>query len=382
MKIVKTILYFLLLLAMAMPLLQYRFGIFVFKPLDGFFKPVPSPSLDSLTFSNWLDESFQRGFNKAVEDNLGFRNLLIRINNQLNYSLFHYTDNKKVVIGKNDCLFEEGYITEYTGKDFIGKKEAEKRILTLKKARYLLKTTKNIDLILVFEPGKASFHSEYIPDRYHPEKRRISNHEYMTGLCRENNILHIDLNAWFLSLKNKSPYPLYPEYGVHWSKYGTCIAMDTIIRFIEKIRGIKMPRFDYKDVEYSDQWVDADFDIEKTLNLLFPLSHRPMAYPRIRFVSDSLAVKPEVLIIGDSYCWSIYDFRIPQNIFRSWDYWYYNRVIWPDIWTENHLVSKLNFKEEIEKKEVILIMITEMNLHDAFWGFPEEVCKYFGPRNN
>ena len=69
---------------------------------------------------------------------------------------------------------------------------------------------------------------------------------------------------------------------------------------------------------------------------------------------------------------------IPQNMFATYDYWYYNKLVFPDIWTENHPVSKLDFKKEIEKQEVILIMITEMNLYKAFWGFPEQVCKTYG----
>lgn len=377
MTALKKISFYLLIAIMLLPAIQYKFEIFKFRPLKGYFAPSAPPDFKWFTFKGWMSESFQKDFNKALESNMGFRNILIRLNNQVNYSLFRYTDNKKVVIGLNDCLFEEGYINEYLGKDFAGKDILDKRLNVLKSAQDFLKKKKNIDLIVVFEPGKATFHSEYIPPRFHPEIKTISNYDYLTRGCRDKGIKHIDLNAWFLSMKEISPYPLYPEYAVHWSTYGMCIAMDSITRYIEKTRAIRMPRLDYSSVEYSSHWVDADFDIESTLNLIFRLRHPPMAYPEIRFIHDSSVYKPKVLTIGDSYCWSIYDFKIPQNIFATYDYWYYNKVVYPDIWTEHHPVGKLDFKKEIEKQEIILIMITEMNLRQAFWDFPEQVCNAY-----
>ncbi len=33
-------------------------------------------------------------------------------------------------------------------------------------------------------------------------------------------INHIDFNSYFVQNKGKSKYPLYPQYGIHWSYCG------------------------------------------------------------------------------------------------------------------------------------------------------------------
>ena len=84
------------------------------------------------------------------------RNIFVRINNQIDYSLFNIPNSEGIVIGKEGYLFEKDYIRTCLGKDFLGKSVIDKKLLRTKFIQEFLKT-KNIDLIIVFEPGKASF---------------------------------------------------------------------------------------------------------------------------------------------------------------------------------------------------------------------------------
>jgi hypothetical protein len=373
----KKILFFIVLALMFLPFLQFEFNFIKIKPLEGAFLLSERPNTKEFTWNAWFTEKFQSYFNKAIEDNIGFRGFLVRMNNQINYWLFMHTDNKNIVIGKEGYLYEEGYILGYTGKNFVGKEFLDKRISRLKDVQQYLKKEKNIDLILVFEPGKASFDSEFIPKRY--KKKGVSNYDYCAQRCDELEVKTIDLNKYFLQLKNNSKYPLYPKYSVHWSSFGMALAMDTIIKYIEGARKIDMPELIWNSIRVNDTSKDADFDAESTLNLLFSFPNLKLGYPQLRFGSDAGKHKPMVLAVADSYYWSIYNSKIPLNVFANEKFWYYGKTIYPDIFepTCNYVTDSI-FNNDIEKQEVVLLMITEMNLYNAFWGFTDKLYdKYF-----
>jgi len=375
----KWFLFSMLMLMLFMPIFQSTFNIFEIKPLDGSFAQIEKADFKFFTWKRWFDESFQNKINKAIEDNIGYRNILIRLYNQLNYSFFNKTLTQKAVIGKSDCLYEEEYILDYTGYNFIGKKTIAQHLLKTKKLQDFLKKDKHVDLVIIYAPGKASFFPEYIPDKYKPKAKTLSNYEYYAEMSNVLKINHLDLNKWFILMKDTSQYPLYPKYGIHWSTYGMHLAIDTIIKHIEKTKNINLINPLWKKITATDSVKDADYDIEKTLNLLFKLPSERMAYPEIIIKEDTTKDKPNVLVIADSYYWSIYNSGIPQKVFGNHEFWYYNYTIYPDCWGDNaRYVDKNNACENIEKQDIILLMITELNLCRGFFNFTDELYnKYF-----
>lgn len=376
-KTIKKILIPLILLMLFLPMVQQKFHIFGVKRLNGFYMPAHKP--DTLTFSTWFDESYQKKYVKYLEDTLGFRQILIRINNQINYSLFKKTEAKNVVVGKNNCLYEEGYILDYTGSAFLGKKFWDELLRRTKLVQDTLKKINNTDLIIVLNPGKASFYPEYIPDRYHPEQRTMSNMEYLAEQTKIMHINHLDLNTWFREMKDTSRYPLYATYGVHWSTFGMYKAADTISRFIEHLRKIDMYEMVWRNYVVTDKIKDVDFDIEATLNLMFDLPHIQMCYPEITYNTRQAKVKPKLLAIGDSYYWGFIDNHIVDNLYTDHQYWYYFSGIWPNIWDFRNIPLELNLQQELEKQDVILIAFTELNAFYGFWGFIDEAYKIYFP---
>lgn len=375
----KKILFGFVLVLMFVPFLQYNFDFIKIKKLEGAFLLSERPKTNEFTWTTWFNEKFQNYFNKGIEDNIGFRSFLVRMNNQFNYWLFRTTDNKNMVIGKDDHLYEEGYILAYTGANFVGEEFLNKRIDKLKYVQDYLKKEKNIDMILVFEPGKASFDNEYIPKRY--KKKSISNYEYCSKRCNEIGVKNIDLNRYFLQLKNTSKYPLYPKYSVHWSSFGMTLGMDTIVKYIEGVRNIDMPDLIWNKIRVTDSAKDADFDAESTLNLLTSFPNLRLGYPLLRFGTSEGKHRPMVLTVADSYYWSVYNSKIPKNLFANEKFWYYGRTIYPDIFgSAAKYVTDSIFNEDVEKQEVILIMITEMNLYNAFWGFTDKLYEKYFPQ--
>jgi len=77
---IKRIILALFLLLLCMPYLQRRFKIVNEKPINGSFKPVEDPSLDSLNLVSWKSSRFQKDLAARVNEHLGFRPSLFRIN--------------------------------------------------------------------------------------------------------------------------------------------------------------------------------------------------------------------------------------------------------------------------------------------------------------
>ena len=156
----KRIIFAFLFSLLFLPLIQETFHVFNFKPLNGY---EIKTEKDSLSAASWFKGSFQKNRQKYVEENIGFRDLVVRIYNQINYTAFHVTESPGVVLGKDNFLYLTSYTENYNGNRFIGHDAIESNSSRLKKLQDALKE-KNIDLITVFAPGKASFYPEYIPD--------------------------------------------------------------------------------------------------------------------------------------------------------------------------------------------------------------------------
>lgn len=326
-----------------------------------------------LTRENITSGLFQENADKLIRQNIGLSNHWVRLHNEINFRLFRYSNTEKLVLGKKDCFFEEIYITEYLGHNYIGEYFIRKKVVNLKRLQELLEKKYNKHLILVFEPGKASFAPEAIPNRYHPEKKTISNYEGFTKACAQQGVKFLDLNRYFVEMKPTSPHKLYSKYGVHWSSYGLWLAADTLTRFIERTCAIDLPDCLVLGDSNSTHNKDLDFDMEPPMNLLCELPHETMHFPIRSFLFDSTRhTRPRTLTIADSYYWSVWNSGIAQNLFSENTFWYYNRTVWPDIWDPIVWADKTKLPEIIENHDLILLMITEANLYDFGWSFVEE----------
>lgn len=374
-KKILTVLFALLMLMITAPALQRHLAVFDIKPLKGDYIPATLPKLTGMAF---FSGKYQPNAERFIEEHAGFRPLLVRIRNQWDYLVHNKAHAEGVIIGKEEMIFEEDYILEYTGRLFIGKETIDKK---LERVRFVQDTLqkKGIDLVIVFLPGKASFFSDLIPNRYHPQRRTLSNYQYFIQRSEELGITYLDLNSWYVSLRGTTDFPLFTRYGTHWSFYGMCHAADTLVRFISNLRSIEMPLMGWYYVEPSNEPRDTDFDGGESMNLLWQPRLEEMGYPVLWFGNDINKHRPRLLVIGDSYYWNIFNTGLPGYLFANEAFWYYNKMVYPDSYFKETTVAQLDKQREIENQEVILIMITERFLYTAFWHFTDDLYRIYKP---
>ncbi|MDQ3109333.1 MAG: hypothetical protein M3R17_05520 [Bacteroidota bacterium] len=366
---------YLLILVMGvllLPLFQECTNLFREKQLSGFYHPAKKPVAG---FDGWWNGTFQDSFEIYHNEQFGFRNSFVRLHNQVEYDLFRHPNANGIVSGKNDFLYELKYINAYNGDDYIGDFPVREMARKLKMIQDTL-SKKNITLIVVFAPGKASFYPEYIPDELlHTGKP--TNYKTMSALFNASGINFINFNSWFIRKKEKDKCPLYPKTGIHWSRYGSVLAMDSLISYIERKRNIDMPSVVLKGFTWSDSIQSPDDDIGQSLNLIFPVHPLLMAYPDYNFENPNQKAKVKMMVIGDSFFWNFYDIRLAPRSFESIDFWYYNAEVYHTDGRSKEMAENADNCLESETNEVVMLMASEASLSGFGWGYIDDAYDYF-----
>ncbi len=367
---IKHILLCTIMVFLFLPLLQENFNLSKIRPLAGDYVPAKDVPI---TRHTWFNKEFQEQKEKFLHDHFGYHNTYIRLHNQISFALFKKAKANGVVIGKENYLYEDKYIEAYYGQDFIGIDSIKKKMLMVS---FLADTFKKMNktFLVVFAPGKGAYFPEFIPES-RKAAQGITNIEVYLKFAKEMKIPHIDFHTWFIQQKNKSPYPLVPRYGIHWSQYGSILATDSILKTIELDRNLDIPNIHWDKIT-TEKAKDTDIDIEKGMNLLFRLQPELMAYPQVLFDDTVGTTKPSVLVIADSYYWQIFAMGI-SNIFNRSDFWYYFKSAHSPRYEKTKKIEEVDVLDEIKQHEVIILMSTDIHLPEFGWDFIETMFNYY-----
>jgi hypothetical protein len=378
--LLKKVLLGMLLLVLIVPPVQHKFKIFKVIPLEGAVETVERPVL---TLNAWLDGTFQDKRTDYLNQNVGFRNSMVRTYNQMSFSFYGIARANGVVVGRDNYLYEQNYINAYNGDDFQGEKAIHDQIEKLERVSDTLrKLGKHVVVLLA--PGKASFFPEYLPKKNVKGRKtkKLPNpnlQAYAQNLAK-STIPYLNLNKYFIAQKGKMLHPLFPKTGIHWSKYGEIVMADTLIRFMNAFSNINIPRVVVDSYNVTDDAWDTDDDIERGMNLLFNIPDNVMGYPAFRVVKEPNQQYSKVLTIADSYFWGPFNWGMSRDVFGGGQFWYYNEAIYPDSFEKPLFVKDIDIKSKIEEHDAILILVTDANLFKFGFGFVEQAYgAYFKP---
>jgi len=366
-KYLKHILFYTILLLLAW-LAVYSFvqkeEIF---PLNGAVKTVEKPTFN---WKDLLSGDFQKNMDARTQNKFCYRSLLIRLRNQLDYSLFDEIHARNVVEGKEQYLYEQNYIDAYLGKDFIGENRIEKKV---KQIKFLQDTLATMDktLLVTLAAGKASFYPEYLPSEYDDYKKTLNNYEYYAEQLAVQNVNHIDFNSLFLAMKDTSQYLLYPKMGIHWSCYGEWFVADSIINYLENKMQKDLPDLVCERLDFYSPPVGRDKDLVDGMNLLLSMDKTEMAYPKIRFDKEG-KFQPKATVVADSYYWGLENIGFGKDVFTDSDFRFYNN----EIYNSNGDYKKaahIDALTEAMEKDVILLMVTEGTISGFPWSYIQDL---------
>lgn len=365
----KTILFALSGLLLFASMMQKWFNLPSFRALKGVVEEQPMPSL---SFQNYYDGSFQEQTELYLKQHFGYREPLIRLYNQYLWDFYQKTPVSKgmLTFGKDGWLYEPWVVNDYYQIHFhfyaYTAEEMTKRLAEENKRLYQLQhilKPYGKHLFVCIAPSKDWIYPEHLPEK---EDTRYDDEEKMSAriFCKDEytklGIDYLDLEQYFLRVKDTADFLLFPQTGTHWSKYASLFAADTLIRYLEHLGNINMKNIVIGPRTLQDA-DEADKDLEGLLNLIRPLPRPKCYYATVTTDNDSSVVKPKMITIGDSFWWNITNQLPMQDIFSAAPYWYYNSTIHFD--NNYHSVSEVNMVDEIFSADFINLFYSSTQLY-------------------
>jgi SGNH hydrolase-like domain, acetyltransferase AlgX len=361
-----------------LPYLNHRLEIIDSGKLQGYFTNAPD---DTFTVNGWFEGTYQTKVNNYYNDHIGFRPDLLRLNSQIDFTLFRKLAYGGTTLGSDGYLFYDNYIQAYKGWDYVGYDSLHTRMAKLKRIQDTLAHLGK-SLIMVYAPCKAWYCSERLPYSLAPYGKH-NNYKTDFRIGDSLGINQVDFNSWFLAMKDTTREILYSRQGIHWTNYGAILAGDSLAKYIEHLRHIKMAHPKWTKVVRTTEPSIPDNDMAGILNLIFKIKSDTFCYPELFYAPDSGITKPKCVYIGDSYVINLLRMRVVQNEDSDWQFWFYFRHILNDTnhdreW-QTSVLKEHDWVAEVKKSDCVILIYTPMNAAFIGNGFVEQLYDYYFP---
>lgn len=363
-KTLYVILCFLTVSIFIVMFVQEEWHPFKIQPLNGVQTETQFPTV---TMANFVSGNMQRDLEQYSREHFGFRELFIRAHNQYLWDCYHQTHVQSVLVGKHHYLYNTDFVDDYQGlhwKNYAPDFTTLHNNLRLEATR--LKKVQDIlaehgkTFFVVMEPGKVRVYPEWLPDNVKSPENNLTAADLYPAIFDSLGVNYINIDAWFRLIKDTAPYALYPQLGTHWSNLAALHATDSILRYMEQLGHITMPKLFISEILF-DTTMSPDNDLEQLLNLAWPVRSIPNQYADFTIVSDSNTVKPSWLVIGDSYFWNI-SYHIPlDQIFKQHHFWYYNNSVFYD--PDHSNTSQIDLLDELMNADFVTVSYCTANLY-------------------
>ena len=194
-------------------------------------------------------ETFPMEYESYYNDNIPFRNQLIKLNNSIDYFIFKQSSSDDVVIGKDGWLFYRGDTNPV--KQSMGYWElfTDKKLETI--ADNLMSSKKilesmGIEFVLYIAPNKETIYKEKIPDYYKLKSEKTCTDQLVNYLKENTDIRVVYPKEELLQAKSENTDRLlYHKLDTHWNYAGGYIGSVSLAKELGK----NMPSIDFVDIE-------------------------------------------------------------------------------------------------------------------------------------
>lgn len=341
------VLFFLLLLLIA--LVQQSFSIIPLQPLDEKREKAPRPRLSLAAVSAG---AYMAAFDSYYNDRAGFRDLLIRVNNDVHRRVLGVSPKPKVILGKEGWLYWSETVEDYRKEYSFSTERALNRFCRrLTKLQAQLQE-RGMDFLFVIIPNKNSIYPEYMPDKY-PRVEGPNLCELLEEKLHGTNVRLVYLRP--VLQQHLGEGMLYERRGTHWTYLGAYYGAAEILRELGKMYGIQYESpqtLPYKNVARAG-------DLEAMVQGLVPYSEQ---YLRPDLVPAARGGKklPPTLWYGDSFSNHLDRYLTPQ--FRS-----VKRL---------HLLQepmRSTLQQNLPGRKLVLFVVIERSVRNSllYQGFPD-----------
>lgn len=328
--------------------------------------------------------TWQTGVSDLWDRSFPGRKLLMKVRNQLLYSIFHVSPNSNVIIGKDGSLFEPEYVSA-EDQAIVPASEEYFEELTDKLARLDALCKENAKELYVFiTPSKAQYMWDQIPDRIlatgrqkeftYTDYERFLETLDKSGVPYFDSIEYIDTHLEDTNLKA----PVFYKSGIHWShSWGrTCAA--ELIAMINRVGRYDLSTIAIKE-KPSAEPVSPDVDLYSSLNLLFDAKED--WYDTDTVVEKEGSDKPSVFIRGGSFLGQSIGTMIRADVFGS-DVYLENNYWFHDKFSETKYLSGFTAYDELPldylvgKSDILILEVNKAKIQNMDWEFIDYLLEH------
>lgn len=328
------------------------------------------------TLESAVKGDLQRKVEKQLKRSLPIWPSLVRIDNQINYSVFDQTSNNygtTVVKGLDGHLIEKAYLRSANKIKPASANRLESRIKEIRRFQEVVKS-KGKAFLLVISPNKPSLYPELIPNAFRipGEAARKSSYDLALPMLLHEGIEVLDGHAFLESRKASYPLPFFASSGTHWNSFAACLVTNEIMRRVSEQTG-KITRRVACD-PFSERTVPAprDRDLVQLANLWWPeSSYSPTLEPLNETIIPTGSEQPTMLFVGTSFLWSLMDYFDQHRLSNNLVMWYYFKraVRFPGGSTKPLDPAAINWPEQVFSRDAIILEVNEAFIHKAGYGF-------------
>lgn len=167
-------------------------------------------------------------FEAFFNDRLPFKYQLIFLNSWINYYVFHTTNSKSVIVGKDGWLFYKGSqvmdedpVGDYRGTNLFTEEELQTIATNMQHAKDVL-AAEGREFVILIAPNKERMYEEYMPEGY-GDPASYNRLVQVTAYLAEHTDVKV-VNAYDTLRAYKEAHPedlLYYTYDTHWNNVGS-----------------------------------------------------------------------------------------------------------------------------------------------------------------
>ncbi len=337
-----------------------------------------------LTKKGLLDGTVQEELNDYIAQNMPGRDLMIKVRNQLIFTLYSKSPNENIVIGKNNNLFEKEYVLKYEKVYPPADKEyvvdlCDKIAVIQDKLE-----AKGKELYLFITPTKVRYYEEDVPDIYRVASsfgERTGNYEVLMETLADYDFKVYDsipVVAAYRETADAAGMPLYYKTGSHWSLVVGAEVASGLGCFLDE-----NSKYDFPDthVEYAPvpEPLHPDSDIFNTFNVFTkPYDSYYSAELKAEDIGLAEEEKPNLFCRGGSFMGQTINHLINNGMFHLDTYventiYYRNRFTEPGSFSD---YGELNLKQELEQADIVILEVNEAHIPTMSFGLIDYLIEH------
>lgn len=324
----------------------------------------------------YLNEVWERGFKGKKS--------LLRVRNQILYSLCKVSPNSNVILGKDKYLYEPIYIL-YETQAFAPCDEEYFTVLgenLLYLKQFLEKNNK--ELYVFITPSKAHFYREYIPDKYmllgNEGMYKYTNYSKLLEVLEKKEINYYDSINFITESYEKGNLksPVFYKSANHWSHAWGQSAASDFLKYINSQSKYNISVTNVQEVS-SDYPIYPDADLYESLNLLFDADET--WYNAETIVEVEGSDYPNVFLRGGSFMGQSLSALIVSGVFGE-DVHLENNYYFTNQYTSTEFISDYMAYDEIDldtmmgKSDILIIEVNEGAIPVMGFGFIEYLLEH------